>query len=182
MEHEPVYVDGNRKSTLPELFVTRGYTTGAEIGVFKGAYSAYLCKNMPGLKLYSIDPWREYRTVQVQADNMGKSKADSMYESANELLSEYDCEVIRKFSLDAAARFSDLSLDFVYIDANHEYQHVKDDIAAWEPKVRVGGVVSGHDFHIPDVIRAVKEWTQAHKTSPWYVLSGDESPSWYWIK
>lgn len=51
-----------------------------------------------------------------------------------------------KDSVAAANDFSDGSLDFVYIDANHSYQFVKRDIDAWCPKVRKGGIIGGHDF------------------------------------
>ena len=49
--------------------------------------------------------------------------------------------------------------DFVYIDACHLYEYVIEDIRYWLPKVRAGGIISGHDFIVntPDVVRAVKE-------------------------
>lgn len=62
-------------------------------------------------------------------------------------------------SLQAAATYADNSLDFVMIDASHEYEDVRADILSWLPKVRVGGVLAGDDFHYhwPGVIRAVQE-------------------------
>jgi len=50
-------------------------------------------------------------------------------------------------SVDAAKKI-DEKLDFVYIDRLHDYKSVLDDIAAWYPHVRIGGVVGGHDFTI----------------------------------
>ena len=52
------------------------------------------------------------------------------------------------------------SLDLVFIDGDHSYDAVVDDIEAWEPKVRPGGVLGGHDFAVnfEGVIRAVTEW------------------------
>ena len=49
-------------------------------------------------------------------------------------------------SLEAAKQFEDNSLDFVYIDACHQYDDVVEDIKLWEPKVRPGGWIGGHDF------------------------------------
>lgn len=49
-------------------------------------------------------------------------------------------------SVDAAATFADNSLDFVFIDADHSYENVKQDINAWLPKVRLGGILAGHDY------------------------------------
>jgi SAM-dependent methyltransferase len=62
-------------------------------------------------------------------------------------------------STDAAALVADGWADFVFIDAGHSYEAVKADIAAWEPKVRPGGWLGGHDHHprFPGVIRAVGE-------------------------
>jgi hypothetical protein len=66
-------------------------------------------------------------------------------------------------SLDAVKKFRDESLDFVFIDASHEYEDVKKDIEAWLPKVKPGGILAGHDYHgdendwFPGVKQAVNE-------------------------
>lgn len=49
-------------------------------------------------------------------------------------------------SLDAARYFEDGSVFAVYIDAQHAYEPVKSDIAAWRPKVQAGGIFAGHDY------------------------------------
>ena len=65
---------------------------------------------------------------------------------------------IRKASVDVAKDFEDRSLDVVFIDANHDYIEVKKDIEAWLPKVKFGGIISGHDYPGWDgVVRAVNE-------------------------
>jgi hypothetical protein len=62
-------------------------------------------------------------------------------------------------SWDAANYFPDKSLDFVFIDACHEYESVKKDILVWMPKIKDGGILSGHDYGrgFPGVAQAVDE-------------------------
>lgn len=57
-------------------------------------------------------------------------------------------------SVDAAKLFDDKSLDFVFIDANHKYDYVSADIAAWFPKVKSGGIISGHDYNADEMFFA----------------------------
>jgi hypothetical protein len=63
-------------------------------------------------------------------------------------------------SLTAARRFPDRSIDWVHLDARHDYENLKADIEAWLPKVKQGGWLSGDDYDEtkwPDVVRAVTE-------------------------
>jgi hypothetical protein len=61
-------------------------------------------------------------------------------------------------SADAAAYFADRSLDFVFIDASHDFDGVRRDVAAWLPKVRVGGIFAGHDAGCPGLLNAVSAY------------------------
>jgi hypothetical protein len=87
--------------------------------------------------------------------------------------------------MDAVKDYPDQSLDFVYIDGNHEFSHVAADIAAWVKKVRRGGILAGHDYrrttnlvcHVVDVVNA---WTYSHKIKPWFLTSKD-IPGWFWV-
>jgi predicted O-methyltransferase YrrM len=64
---------------------------------------------------------------------------------------------IRKPSVEASNDFRDNSIEIVFIDAAHEYEPVKEDINAWLPKVRNGGLIAGHDYLLPSVKKAVDE-------------------------
>ena len=55
---------------------------------------------------------------------------------------------IRKPSLEASQLYKDRSLDFVFLDAAHDYKNVKEDILSWYPKVKVGGWLTGHDYFL----------------------------------
>lgn len=63
-------------------------------------------------------------------------------------------------SVSAARLFSDASLEWVHLDARHDYASVKADIEAWLPKVRAGGWLSGDDYDEqkwPEVVKAVSD-------------------------
>ena len=162
---------------LPRFFKEMGYKVGAEIGVFRGEFTKRFCQE--GLKMYAIDPWIWYDDY---VENSYQAKLDKSYALATERLKDYDCEIIRKFSMDAVKDFDNDSLDFVYIDGNHGFKHVTEDIYEWSKKVRKGGVISGHDytylvgdklFHC-DVKWVVDAYTKAIKKS-WFVLGRKET-------
>ena len=89
--------------------------------------------------------------------------------------------------MDAVKDFEPNSLDFVYIDGNHYFDYVVEDIIHWSKIVRPGGIVSGHDYRkdknekVPfHIIQATHAYTDAHKISPWFVLA--RGATWFWVK
>jgi hypothetical protein len=66
-------------------------------------------------------------------------------------------EILDGDTVAMADRVPDGSLVFCYVDAAHDYESVKRDLAAWEPKLRRDGIMAGHDAQHEPVIRAVKE-------------------------
>lgn len=65
----------------------------------------------------------------------------------------------RGTSWDVAGLYQDATLDFVFLDAGHDFDSVRRDIEAWAPKVKESGILAGHDFcqEFPGVVRAVEE-------------------------
>jgi len=59
---------------------------------------------------------------------------------------ETNINVIKGCSWEVADNFLDCSLDYVFIDADHQYESVKKDILAWLPKIKPGGIIAGHDY------------------------------------
>lgn len=187
LQDSPITLPMGRRS-LAIVFADIGFTVGAEVGVWKGEYAETLCSVNPGLRLLCVDPWS------VQPDYLEqKNHAEAMeraFERAQRRLGAYQVVFMRETSLAAAARVSDGSLDFVYIDGNHRYESVVQDIAAWSAKVRSGGIVAGHDFttnlnkHIR-VEEAVRDYVGLKCIDPWFVLAAnpeDINPSWLWVK
>jgi len=86
--------------------------------------------------------------------------------------------VVRLTSSLASRCYRNESLDFVYIDACHDYEDVALDILSWFPNVKVKGVIAGHDFGYPSVERAVSEFFDARE-----VIKVSQFPeSWCYIK
>ena len=83
---------------------------------------------------------------------------------------------IEDFSLTAASEIPDNSLDYIYIDGNHEYEYVKSDISTYLPKMKKGSIMAGHDFGRENngVEKAVREVFG----SSYYQYSGDPV-EWY---
>lgn len=159
----------NRKD-LAKLF--KG--VGVEVGVERAWFAKAICNLNPDTKLFCIDPWKFYEGYR---EHVPQERLDEFYQESIKRMEGLNCEIIRGFSLEEVNKFEDNSLDFVYIDANHEYEYVKKDIEAWYNKVKVGGILSGHDYNTDGVKRAVDE-----RFNNVEIYDGDKSPSWKIIK
>ncbi len=172
-----------RRNDLPQFFVDLGFKVGAEIGVYKAEFSSKLAST--GIKLYSIDPWQKYSGTTQQRQNQ-------LYEYSKKVLSPYPkAKIIRKTSMEALNDFKDESLDFVYIDANHEFKFISEDLFEWTKKVKKGGIVAGHDYYftkrgtdkiVRDVGNVVDAYVAVFGLENLYLLHSDEIPSWMYFK
>jgi hypothetical protein len=145
-----------------------GPVVGAEIGVFHGSMSVSLLERTD-LSLVMVDSWQGGGASYVgdSADfhaGLSQETQDYHFATAKRRTGIFGdrARIIRKASLEAAKDIADGSLDFVFIDADHSYEGCKADIAAWMPKLKPGGLLSGHDYDHPDfekfgVKRAVDE-------------------------
>ena len=196
LQGRPAEIPDCSRDDLPQFFVQMGYKVGVEIGIDKGEFSEKFAK--AGLKLYAVDPWRSYKDYE---DSRSQAKLDFLYEHTQRVLAPYpNCKIIRKTSMEAVEDFEDESLDFVYIDGNHQLKYVIEDIVEWSKKVKPGGAICGHDYiytnprtqaGICHVIYAVNAYTQTYKIDNWYLLgrrkrlegeTRDRFRSWMWIK
>ena len=175
----------NRKD-LAKYFNELGFKVGAEIGVAEGRFSEILCQEIPALKLFCIDVWQPY-----EKSWRGKNYQEDAYHQAKEKLSKYNAELIRKPSVEASLDIKDGSLDFVFIDGNHIFDHVMTDIILWSRKVKKGGIVSGHDycfFTDSGVVEAVNIYTQVHRIELNLTsrnqknFKDDRQPCWWFVK
>jgi len=145
------------------------------------SFLASLLKGRPGVEIYAVDLFEnredEWRNPEVTEY---LPKIPQIYENnLNITDTRHMIKDVPGCSWEMADKFEDSSLDFVYIDAAHDYESVKKDIAAWTPKVKSTGIIAGHDYSSPPVTRAVGEFfvkSECVKTFPgdvWYLENGE---------
>lgn len=156
--------------------------TIVEVGVAHGEFSEHILRAAKPSLLYLVDPWKHQQPEAVGHDpsNAEQATQDAIY--AQVCRRFYNCDevvIIRRFSIEASDEFNDGECDVVYLDGNH--LEVDQDIVAWWPKIRSGGILSGHDFTVAgDYIRVkpmVKAWAAKEGLS--IFVTGQDSPDVY---
>lgn len=131
-----------------------------EIGCWKGKSSAYMTVEIinsgKNIEFICIDTW------EGSVEHKDYPELKNLYEIFKKNMKPLEnfYTDMKMKSIDASKLFEDKSLDFVFIDASHEYEDVKNDILSWLPKVKKGGIISGHDYwpySFLDVKKAVHE-------------------------
>ena len=149
---------------------------GAEIGCAYGAYAQMVLAKWRGLHYLMVDLWAP-QSADVYRETPSLDYDGCYRECAALAARDPRARLMRMASIEAAAQIANGSLDFVFIDANHAYGPVLADMDAWWPKVRPGGIFSGHDFynateggHYCEVQSAVERWMREHEL-PFHVTS-----------
>lgn len=143
----------------------------AEIGVFKGKFSAKILSRTKPSRLTLVDAWdtgveRGHipRLKRLEAARFDKL-ATSLPRRLKWRSPATRIESCRSLSVPAADRYPDGELDWIYIDADHSYEGALADLRAWAPKLREDGLILGHDFTDQTdsfgVIRAVADFVGA---------------------
>ena len=161
MDSLPAFLQKEMRPALRSLVGKPGLV-GVEVGVWHGASAAEILHELNPKMLYLVDPYRPYIEPREDQGYVYVDCFGVMEDAFNNLGGDNLKKItwMNVTSLEAASMFDDNSLDFVYIDANHEYIFVRADIKAWYPKVKYGGILGGHDFEVqvvPGVKRAVLE-------------------------
>ena len=160
---------------------------GVEIGVCGGEHALSLLKTLKIDKLFLIDPYEMYETyVNGEGKNYGTTQlplSDTYIQALNLLKPFEECvRWIKKLSDDAVKEIHE-PLDFVYVDGNHDYDFVKNDIENYYPLLKKGGVMGGHDFYNGfakthnGVINAVTQFSVSNNIQLFV-----EQPDWWFYK
>lgn len=167
------------RDELAQLF----HGIGVEVGVAYGHYSEVIVQNPKVTKLYGIDPFEPHLGYK---DYVKQSTFDVLREDAERRMEPFGdrYQLLYEYSMDAIHKFAHNSLDFVYIDADHKFEQVLEDITEWTKRVRPGGIVSGHDYvrrngpdHVYGVKQAVDKYV-AENNKQLFTYRRYRSPSW----
>lgn len=157
----------------------------AEIGVMHGGYAQLVLKDWKGKRYYMVDLWGR-QDKEVYRERTDGIDYEAKYRDCAAIADrDLRVQILRGMSTEMAVNVPDGTLDWVWIDANHSYRAVLEDMDAWYPKVKSGGLFSGHDYgldtnwpHWCEVKPAVDRWMAEHNIPFW--LSKDYS--WWAIK
>ena len=198
----PHRLKGIERPEMYKLFAELGFTVGLETGIEKGKNATVMYNNIPNLKLYGLDSYKQHPQASYvfHADrrNWNTEAINGWKDQCIERMKGRNYVAIEKFTEDAIHDIEDNSLDFVYLDADHSYDFTMQDIILWGRKLRKGGIMSGHDYFYEKgkrrekVKQAVDDYTNVHGIK-FYItdedhdahasnLNGDYYPSWFFVK
>jgi len=149
--YEDLYSNIVKNATNDSLFV--------EVGSWKGRSSVFMAVEIinsgKNIKFHCVDTWEgspEHSNEDVIKNNtLFKLFCNNIKEV------QHIIHPVKMSSVQASSLYEDKSIDFVFIDACHEYECVKEDIVHWLPKIKSGGLIAGHDYSWDGVRAAVHE-------------------------
>ncbi len=142
---------------------------GVEVGVLHGGFSEIILSKWRGKEFWMVDLWQHQDPAVYREKTDDVDYEFKYHECLEKQQRDPRIHILLMDSVQAAQKFEDESLDWVYIDANHSYQSVLNDMDAWFPKVKAGGLFAGHDYahdtnppHWCEVKPAVDRWMAEH--------------------
>lgn len=165
MEHF-YYMIGENWFTYKDLYQemvskSREESHFVEIGSWKGRSSCFMgveiLNSGKKIKFDCIDTWLGSKNTKRLISNL----EDILYQEFIQNIHPINGIInpIRMTSSKASELYADLSLDFAFIDASHEYEDVMNDLTSWFPKIKNGGIIAGHDYpNVLEVVQAVHDF------------------------
>lgn len=160
---------------LLNMIKPEGPLIGVEVGLWKADFAYSILESNSRLSWIAVDPYAPYgrkRRTQPEWDDIHRRVMGKMAPFGDRF------KLIRKMSRDAIHDIPD-GVDFVFIDGNHDFDVVYDDILEYERKVRVGGILAGHDY-IQRVKKAVDRYVEDFNRSLQIDTSFDRFGVFWW--
>lgn len=134
-----------------------------EIGSYCGASISIIASYFPMSTINCVDPWQQYTedgsTYDINKQALELAEAELIFDKT---ITEFPYVIKNKTSSTEYAKNIPVnSLDLVYIDGNHQYSSVKEDILTWLPKIKLSGILAGHDYSWPSVRKAIQDTLNA---------------------
>lgn len=161
MRHPGPFVDG-LKNLAQDTLQPWSNSKIVEIGCYMGESTLIFLNSGLTDKIICVDPYSDsLAKAELDHPELGWTMSSVREEFIKRVLLNFpQVELLQTTSVRAARALSDEKFDLVYIDGNHSYESVKEDIAAWLPLVKSGGWIAGHDYNsieFPGCVRAVDE-------------------------
>lgn len=170
------------RKDFPSILAGWGCETGVEVGVAFGTNAEYLVNHLHGT-IYLVDSYKHFPAEIYPEGVRTNPEQDTLSQRYIEIVEKFkkfpNAKVIRKESVEALSDIENESLDFVYIDCNHTLPFVWQDVRGWWPKLKIGGIMSGHDINGSGVFKAVTTFLKEKNITRWY-QTGDHN--WLFIK
>jgi predicted O-methyltransferase YrrM len=143
-----------------------------EIGSYCGASAKIISDNFVHSTINCVDMWEKYiedcSTYDIDKQELELKEAEKIFDKVISV--KKNIVKNKTSSVEFSKKVLDKSIDFIYIDGNHQYSSVKEDLILWIPKIKNGGIVSGHDYEWPTVKQALNE--VFHKNPDYTFLDG----------
>ena len=161
------HMEINKREDIGDVLEQLGLRYGAELGVQRGEFSFEILTRWHSVEKYSlVDLWAHQSGGLYLGDkaNVDSNEQLQIMKDAQQRLKSFGnrVEFIQNFTSNASLMIPDDSLDFVYVDARHDYCGVKEDIEKWWPKLKVGGLMAGHDYLTNQAVKRIdkdQDWS-----------------------
>jgi hypothetical protein len=141
------------RGELGRILEEEGLQTGAELGVQRGVFAGQTLQQWPSCTDYLlVDVWAPLENY-ADIANVGQNRQDTFMEEALGKTSGVFGEKVRHcrdFTSECVKHVPDESLDYIYVDARHDFLGVYTDLVEWWPKLKHGGILAGHDYVTQD--------------------------------
>jgi hypothetical protein len=162
----------DREQWITALVKEHGWIRGAELGVWKGRTFLFILENCPDLSMVGVDLWAPQPENEGLETYDGEEWQHKKFErNVRKQAKKFGdrATIIKDWTTKAAEQVEDDSLDFIFVDADHSTEAVRNDIQTWWPKVKDTGWIIGHDINWP-IVKVV-----ADELLPGYVIGPDNA-------
>lgn len=154
-----------------------------EVGVWRGEFSKKIYNISKPKMLVLVDSWTYDEHVRGCAPQVdGKEPLsqkffdDAKNETFNKFKNYKNIIILDQSSLDSSSNYNDNYFDYIYLDAEHTYQAVTEDLDIWYPKLKINGVLFGDDYYWREeddtlsLHRAYQDFIAKHQIKKWCVF------------